>query len=56
MFNLLFRNADAVAQPCVSDQDIESLVNEKVEAFMRALDAIPGGSSVIKKGQVNLKQ
>jgi len=45
-------DVQGVSFPCVSDPDIESLVNEKVDAFMRALDGIPGGNGVIKKGQI----
>lgn len=41
-----------VTFPGVADPDIESLINSKVEEFWRALDTIPGGNGVTKKGQI----
>ncbi|KAG8990827.1 hypothetical protein FRB94_011406 [Tulasnella sp. JGI-2019a] len=41
-----------VTFPGVSDPEIESQVNAKVDALWRALDSIPGGNNVIKKGQI----
>ncbi|KAG8880950.1 hypothetical protein FRB98_004666 [Tulasnella sp. 332] len=41
-----------VTFPGVSDPDIESQVNSKVDALWRALDTIPGGNHVAKKGQI----
>ncbi|KAG8847541.1 hypothetical protein FRB96_001588 [Tulasnella sp. 330] len=42
-----------VTFPGVSDPDIESQVNSKVDALWRALDTIPGGNHVAKKGQTS---
>ena len=39
-------------QPGVDDPEIDALVKTKVDAFLRALDTIPGGNNVVKKGQV----